>query len=44
MKTQRLVDTYPFIPYQFKLLQDVFTDIRKHGYAGALIKWEKDHY
>lgn len=26
--------TYPFIPYQFKLLQDVFTDIRKHGYAG----------
>ena len=27
-------DTYPFIPYQFKLLQDVFTDIRKHGYAG----------
>lgn len=28
------VDTYPFISYQFKLLQDVFTDIRKHGYAG----------
>lgn len=27
-------ETYPFIPYQFKLLQDVFTDIRKHGYAG----------
>lgn len=27
-------NTYPFIPYQFKLLQDVFTDIRKHGYAG----------
>ena len=26
--------TYPFIPYHFKLLQDVFTDIRKHGYAG----------
>ena len=27
-------DTYPFIPYQFKLLQDVFTNIRKHGYSG----------
>ena len=27
-------ETYPFIPYQFKLLQNVFTDIRKHGYAG----------
>ena len=27
-------ETYPFIPYQFKLLQEVFTDIRKHGYAG----------
>ena len=27
-------ETYPFIPYQFKLLQDVFTNIRKHGYAG----------
>lgn len=27
-------ETYPFIPYQFRLLQDVFTDIRKHGYAG----------
>ncbi len=27
-------DTYPFIPYQFKLLQTVFTDIRTHGYAG----------
>ncbi len=27
-------ETYPFIPYQFKLLQDVFNDIRKHGYAG----------
>ena len=27
-------DIYPFIPYQFKLLQNVFNDIRKHGYAG----------
>lgn len=26
--------SYPFIPYQFRLLQNVFTDIRKHGYAG----------
>ena len=26
--------TYPFVPYQFKLLQSVFTDIRKFGYAG----------
>ena len=25
---------YPFIPYQFRLLQNVFTDIRKHGFAG----------
>lgn len=27
-------ETYPFIPYQFRLLQNVFNDIRKHGYAG----------
>ena len=27
-------EIYPFIPYQFTLLQNVFTDIRKHGYAG----------
>ena len=27
-------ETYPFIPYQFRLIQNVFTDIRKHGYAG----------
>ena len=25
---------YPFIPYQFTLIQDVFTDIRTHGFAG----------
>ena len=25
---------YPFIPYQFKLLQNVFEQIRKHGSAG----------
>ena len=32
--SNEFAETYPFIPYQFKLLQDVFTDIRKHGYAG----------
>lgn len=26
--------TYPFVPYQFKLLQNVFTQIRKHGASG----------
>lgn len=29
--------TYPFIPYQFVLLQNVFTNIRKQGYAGKAI-------
>ena len=28
------IEVYPFIPYQFKLLQSVFGDIRKHGFAG----------
>lgn len=28
------VATYPFIPYQFNLLQKVFTGIREHGSAG----------
>lgn len=27
-------EIYPFIPYQFNLLQSVFTGIRKHGSAG----------
>ena len=27
-------DVYPFIPYQFKLLQSVFNAIRQHGAAG----------
>ena len=27
-------ETYPFIPYQFRLLQNVFTNIRKSGFAG----------
>ena len=26
--------TYPFVPYQFNLLQKVFTDIRTQGFAG----------
>ena len=26
--------TYPFVPYQFRLLQNVFTQIRKHGASG----------
>ncbi len=28
------VNVYPFIPYQFKLLQEVFTGIRTHGASG----------
>ena len=28
------VDVYPFIPYQFNLLQAVFTGIRTHGASG----------
>lgn len=28
------VDNYPFVPYQFIILQKVFTEIRKHGNAG----------
>jgi hypothetical protein len=28
------VDVYPFVPYHFKLLQEVFTGIRKHGASG----------
>lgn len=26
--------TYPFVPYQFKLLQEVFNQIRRHGASG----------
>lgn len=32
--TEDFANTYPFIPYQFKLLQDVFTAIRKSAFAG----------
>lgn len=28
------VDVYPFIPYHFRLLQEVFTGIRTHGASG----------
>ena len=28
------IDVYPFIPYQFKLLQEVFNGIRTHGASG----------
>lgn len=34
MDRKDFAETYPFIPYQFRLLQNVFTDIRKHGFAG----------
>lgn len=28
------IDVYPFIPYQFNLLQSVFTEVRMHGASG----------
>lgn len=28
------VETYPFVPYQFKVLQSVFEQVRKHGNSG----------
>lgn len=28
------VESYPFVPYQFRLMQDVLTQIRKHGNSG----------
>ncbi len=31
---QEFIDVYPFIPYQFNLLQAVFTGIRTHGASG----------
>lgn len=31
---QEFADVYPFIPYQFKLLQNVFEQVRKHGTSG----------
>ncbi len=31
---QEFVDVYPFVPYQFKILQNVFEQVRKHGSSG----------
>lgn len=31
---QEFADVYPFLPYQFKLLQNVFEQVRKHGSSG----------
>ena len=31
---EEFVETYPFVPYQFRLLQDVLVQIRKHGSSG----------
>lgn len=31
---QEFVDNYPFVPYQFIIMQKVFSEIRKHGNAG----------
>jgi hypothetical protein len=31
---QEFVEVYPFLPYQFKLLQNVFEQVRKHGSSG----------
>ena len=28
------VETYPFVPYQFRLMQNVLAQIRKHGNSG----------
>ena len=28
------VETYPFVPYQFRLIQNVLAEIRKHGNSG----------
>lgn len=32
--TEDFVEVYPFVPYQFRLLQSVFTAIRIHGASG----------
>lgn len=31
---QEFAEVYPFIPYQFKLLQNVFEQVRRHGTSG----------
>lgn len=32
---QDFAETYPYIPYQFKLVQEVFMTLRRQGYAGS---------
>ena len=32
--TYDFVETYPFVPYQFRLMQNVLAQIRKHGNSG----------
>ncbi len=34
-KNTDFIDCYPFVPYQFKLLQEVFSSLRKFSHAGA---------
>lgn len=34
LNVEDFVTSYPFVPYQFKLLQKVFTQIRLHGASG----------
>ena len=31
---EEFVESYPFVPYQFRLLQDVLVQVRKHGSSG----------
>ncbi len=31
---QQFAEDYPFVPYQFKLMQTVFEELRRHGSAG----------
>ncbi len=31
---EEFIATYPFVPYQFRLLQEVFNQIRRHGASG----------
>lgn len=31
---KEFIDSYPFVPYQFKVLQSVFEQVRKHGNSG----------
>lgn len=32
---QDFAEVYPFVPYQFKLLGQILTEIRKHSYSGS---------